>query len=168
MKIIDLKIHEIRAYRNNPRHNDQAVDSVAASIAEFGFKVPIVIDKNNVIVTGHTRYKAAIQLGLEKVPCLVADDLTDDQVKAFRLADNKVGEIATWDWEALDIELGDISLDMEDFGFELKLEDAADEEPIEYENASEELNVDEFSDDKYNCECPKCGFRFEFEEKSDV
>ena len=168
MQIIDLKLHEIKAYKNNPRHNDQAVDSVAASIDEFGFKVPIVIDRNHVIVTGHTRYKAAIQLGLETVPCLIADDLTDDQIKAFRLVDNKVGEIATWDWDALDIELADIELDIEDFGFELKLEDASEEEPVEYDNASEELNVDEFSDDKFNCECPKCGFRFEFEGDADV
>ena len=168
MKIIDLKLHEIRAYKNNPRHNEQAVDAVAASIDEFGFKVPIVIDKNHVIVTGHTRYKAAIQLGLEKVPCLIADDLTDDQIKAFRLVDNKVGEIATWDWDALDIELADIELDIEDFGFELKLEDASEDAPVEYDNASEELNVDEFSDDKFNCECPKCGFRFEFEGDADV
>lgn len=161
MQIIDLKLHEIRAYKNNPRHNEQAVDSVAESISKFGFKVPIVIDRNHVIVTGHTRYKAAIQLGLETVPCLIADDLNDDQIKAFRLVDNKVGEIATWDWDALNIELADIDLDMADFGFELKLEDTADEEPIEYDNSSEELNVDEFSDEKYNCECPKCGFRFE-------
>ena len=161
MKIIDLKLHEIRAYKNNPRHNEQAVDCVAESISNFGFKVPIVIDKDHVIVTGHTRYKAAIQLGLETVPCLIADDLSDDQIKAYRLVDNKVGEIATWDWDALNIELADIDLDMGDFGFELKIEDTADEAPIEYDNSSEELNVDEFSDEKYNCECPKCGFRFE-------
>ena len=119
MKIIDVEIDELIPYENNPRHNDQAVDYVAESIKQFGFKVPIVISKDNVIVTGHTRLKASKQLGLKKVPCIRADDLTEDQVKAFRIADNKVGEIATWDLGKLNIELEDIEIDMGDFGIEL-------------------------------------------------
>lgn len=99
MKIIDVKITSLKEYKNNPRVNDKAVAKVAASIDEFGFKVPIVIDGNNVIICGHTRLKAAKQLGLEVVPCIVADDLTDEQIKAFRLADNKTGEFADWDFE---------------------------------------------------------------------
>jgi DNA modification methylase len=92
---------------------------VANSIKEFGFKVPIIIDANGVIVTGHTRYKAAKKLGMETVPCILADDLTDEQVKAFRLADNKVAEIADWDFELLDDELSQVlDIDMEEFGFE--------------------------------------------------
>lgn len=118
ISIENVSIEEIKPYENNPRNNDDAVDAVATSIKEFGFKVPIVIDVNNVIVTGHTRYKAAKQLGFEKVPCIKADDLTDQQIKAFRLADNKVGEIATWDMERLNIELGDIDIDMSEFGFD--------------------------------------------------
>ena len=103
----------------NPRKNDGAVDAVAESIKQFGFKVPIVIDKNNIIVTGHTRYKAAKKMKLDKVPCIIADDLTEEQIKAFRLADNKVGEIATWDFNALELELSEIeNIDMEDFNFE--------------------------------------------------
>lgn len=90
MKIIMKSIDDIRPYANNPRFNDNAVEYVAKSIKEFGFKVPIVIDKNGEIIAGHTRYKASIELGLKEVPCIVADDLNDEQVRAFRLADNKV------------------------------------------------------------------------------
>ena len=108
MEIINKKIDELKPYENNPRFNDDAVEYVAKSIKEFGFKVPIIIDKNNVIVAGHTRYKASLELGLEKVPCIVADDLSDEQVKAFRLADNKVSEKADWNFELLDDELKDI------------------------------------------------------------
>lgn len=106
-------------YENNPRNNDDAVDAVASSIKEFGFKVPIIVDKNNVIVAGHTRLKAAQKLGLEEVPVIVADDLTPEQVKAFRLADNKVGELATWDFSRLEEELTNIDMDMGAFEFDL-------------------------------------------------
>ena len=105
-------------YENNPRINDDAIDVVANSIKEFGFKNPIIIDKDNVIVCGHTRRLAAIKLGLTEVPCIRADDLTEDQVKAFRVADNKTSELSTWDLDKLKIELGDIELNMADFGFE--------------------------------------------------
>lgn len=118
MEIIELKISDIKTYDKNPRKNEQAVDYVAESIKKFGFKVPIVIDKDNVIIAGHTRYKASQKLGLEKVPCIKADDLSDEQVKAYRLADNKVSEFATWDFELLNEELEDIlDLDMSEFGF---------------------------------------------------
>ena len=119
MQIIEKPIDEIIPYANNPRNNDDAVDKVAASIAEFGFKVPVIVDKNNIIVAGHTRVRAAKKLGLDTVPCVMADDLTDAQVKAFRLADNKVSEFATWDMEKLELELADLEdLQMTDFGFE--------------------------------------------------
>lgn len=118
MNIVELSIHDLVPYENNPRNNIWAVEYVANSIEKFGFKVPIVVDKNNVIVAGHTRYMASKKLGLETVPCIVADDLTEEQIKAFRLADNKVSEIATWDDELLAIELSDIiDIDMSDFGF---------------------------------------------------
>lgn len=120
MNIVELSIHDLVPYENNPRNNIEAVEYVANSIEKFGFKVPIVVDTNNVIVAGHTRYMASKKLGLETVPCIVADDLTEEQIKAFRLADNKVSEIATWDDELLAIELSDIvDIDMGDFGFEL-------------------------------------------------
>lgn len=98
--------------------NDSAVAPVANSIREFGFKVPIVIDKDGIIIAGHTRYRAAKELKLKTVPCIVADDLTEQQVKAFRLADNKVSEFAEWDQDALLEELqGILEVDMSDFGF---------------------------------------------------
>ena len=94
MKVEEMKLSDLKPYEKNPRKNDRAVEPVANSIKEFGFRVPLVIDKDNVIVTGHTRYKAAKKLGLKTVPCIKADDLSDEQIKAFRLADNKVGEIS--------------------------------------------------------------------------
>lgn len=118
MEIIYKKLDEIKPYPNNPRRNDNAVDAVAASIREYGFKQPIVIDVNGEIVAGHTRLKAAKKLGLKEVPCILADDLTPEQVKAYRLADNKVAELATWDLETLDSELLDIeNINMSAFGF---------------------------------------------------
>ena len=120
MNIIDININDIKEYENNPRFNDNAVEAVANSIKEFGFKVPIILDNNNVIVAGHTRLKAAKQLEYEKVPCLVADDLTEEQVKAFRLTDNKVGELAEWDFAKLEEELMAIQdIDMSEFEFEI-------------------------------------------------
>lgn len=119
MEIESIKIEDIKPYENNPRFNDEAVEGVKESIKQFGFKIPMVIDKNNVIVCGHTRYKASVALGLKEIPCIRADDLTDDQIKAFRIADNKVSEVAEWDLDKLQIELEDISLDMSSFGVDL-------------------------------------------------
>jgi site-specific DNA-methyltransferase (adenine-specific) len=119
MEIVYKKIGELKPYENNPRKNDEAVDAVAASISEFGWKVPVVIDADNVIVAGHTRYKAAKKLGIEDIPCIVADDLSDEQVKAYRLADNKVSELAGWDFTALATELSEIpNIEMGRFGFD--------------------------------------------------
>lgn len=124
MNVQEIKLKDIKPYEKNPRKNDQSVDKVANSIKEFGFKVPIVIDKNNVIVCGHTRYKAAKKLGLSVVPCVVADDLTEEQIKAYRLADNKVGEDSEWDIDLLCDELeGIFDIDMSDFGFDLSDEE---------------------------------------------
>lgn len=141
LKITERKIGDIKPYERNPRRNDEAVKYVAESIREFGFKVPIVIDKNGVIVAGHTRYKAGIKLGLKEVPCIVADDLTEEQIKAFRLADNKTAEKAEWDFDLLEEELSELfNFDMEMFGFD---------DPIE---EMEELEADE---DGYEVEIPE-------------
>lgn len=122
MEITYKKLSELHPYENNPRKNDSAVDAVAASIKEFGFKVPVVIDKDETIVAGHTRLKAAKKLKMKEIPCIVADDLTEEQIRAFRIADNKVGELADWDFEALNIELDEITdIDMEQFGFDLDI-----------------------------------------------
>jgi ParB-like chromosome segregation protein Spo0J len=120
LKITYKLVSEIKEYEKNPRKNDGAVDKVAASIKEFGFKNPIIIDKNGIIIAGHTRLKAAKKLGFDKVPTILADDLTDQQAKAFRIADNKVSEFADWDDELLFQELGDIpDIDMTKFGIEV-------------------------------------------------
>lgn len=126
MHIIEKSLQQLQPYEKNPRKNDGAVQAVANSIREFGFKVPLVIDKNHVIIAGHTRYKAALQLGMETVPCVIADDLTEEQIKAFRIADNKVGEIAEWDYNMLESELAEMeSIDMKLFNFDV---DAISEE----------------------------------------
>lgn len=154
MQIIYKRLDELNPYEKNPRKNDQAVAGVAASIREFGFKVPMVVDSNGIIVCGHTRYKAAKELGMEEVPCIIADDLTDDQIKAFRLADNKVSEAAEWDFELLNEELQELNIDMSEFGFiELTDIDAddffTDAEPKEEKEAEEE-----------EIQCPHCGEYF--------
>ena len=129
MEIVNIKTDKLIPYVNNPRHNEDAVEKVMASIQEFGFKVPLVIDKNNVVVTGHTRLKAAKRLGIDEVPCVVADDLSDAQIKAFRIADNKVSEYAEWDEELLkleleqleemDFDLDELNIDYSDFDLDI-------------------------------------------------
>lgn len=143
MKIENWNINDVKPYENNPRKNDEAVEYVANSIREFGFQQPLVVDSDGVIVVGHTRYKAARQLGLEEIPVIVADELTDNQIEAYRLADNKVSEFAEWDFTKLNEELENIDwldVDMTDFGFYLDNikatldefeEDAAVEEEVE-------------------------------------
>lgn len=128
-------IKSIRPYEKNPRRNDEAVDAVAASIKEFGWQQPIVVDKDGVIIAGHTRYKAAKKLKCDTVPVVVADDLTEDQVKAYRLADNKTGELAEWDMPILNEELADLAdFDMAQFGFDAILQEEAQEaEEDDYE-----------------------------------
>lgn len=139
------KVSELIAYDNNPRDNDGAVDAVANSIKEFGFKVPIVIDTKNIIIAGHTRLKACKKLNIEEVPCIIADDLSEDQIKAFRLADNKTGELAKWDLDKLAEELKIIDLNMEQFGFE-DLEDLIENEVEEDDfDETEELPETPFS-----------------------
>ena len=115
MKLIEISLDQLKPYKNNPRKNEEAIEGVAESIKEFGFKVPIIINnlEDKEIIAGHTRYKAGQKLGLDKVPCIVADDLTEEQVRAFRLADNKVAEKSEWDFEMLDEELKQIlNIDM--------------------------------------------------------
>lgn len=141
LKIEMIKVGEITPYEKNPRKNDNAVESVANSIREFGFKVPIVLDKNKVIINGHTRLKASFLLGLKEVPCIIADDLTPKQVKALRIADNKTGELADWDIELLGGEL----LELDDFNFE----DYGFNE-IELMMLTEDVKPDEFDKDMIN------------------
>ena len=128
MEIIYKNIDELIPYDNNPRINDEAVEYVKNSIKEFGFKVPVVIDKDNVIIAGHTRIKASKELGIKDIPCIIADDLTEEQVKAFRLADNKVAEKSMWDYTKLDEELDSIlDIDMSLFDFEKSCQEIKEE-----------------------------------------
>lgn len=150
MNIIEKKLEELTPYENNPRNNEAAVDAVAASIREFGFKVPIIIDKHGVIVAGHTRLKAAEKLGLKTVPVIVADDLNEDQIRELRIVDNRSQELADWDLELMREELETISgIDMSEFGFLLedikKVKEKAEKERTEKEPEVKEI-----------C-CPRCG-----------
>lgn len=152
MKKLEIKyipIDDIKPYKNNPRLNEDAIPYVMNSIKEFGFKNPIILDKNNVIVAGHTRLESAKRLDMKEVPVIYADDLTEEQIKAFRLADNKVAEKSMWDYTKLDEELENIlDIDMSMFDFE----------------NIEETNLDDFFEDNDNkkekesklIECPYC------------
>jgi ParB/RepB/Spo0J family partition protein len=146
MNIIEIGIEEIKPYENNPRINSGAVYAVANSIKEFGFLNPIIIDRNNEIIAGHTRYAAARLLELEKIPAVRVEDLTEDQVRAFRLVDNKTAELSGWDWEKLDKELLKIeNVDIESMGFSLNTED---------------LDIDSLFEEKKKYKCPCCGMEF--------
>ena len=159
LQVVLRDISSISPYANNPRINDQAVEAVAASIREFGWKQPIVIDKDGVIVAGHTRLRAAKLLGETQVPCVVADDLTPKQIKAYRLADNKTGELAEWDMPLLEAELDellgmDMDFDISQFGFDLdEPDDVPDFQPAQQE---EQPRLDQ----KAPITCPHCGQSF--------
>ena len=149
MQIEYFKIDEIIPYANNPRKNDgEAVDRVAASIKEYGFKSPIIVDKDNVVIAGHTRLKAARKLKLDIVPVIKADDLTPAQIKAFRIADNKVSEYSSWDNELLSIELEKL----QEFDFDL---DLTGFEEIEIESLLNEDENEEAKEDDFDVELPK-------------
>lgn len=138
MELEYLSSEELIPYDNNPRDNKKSVDKVAASIREFGFKVPIIIDADNVIVCGHTRLLAAKKLKLDEVPVIRADDLSEEQIRAFRLADNKVGESSEWDIDLLGEELGEIfDLDMSEFGFNLEEPEKKERKDLSAEIATE-------------------------------
>ena len=138
MKVVEVNVDKLTPYAMNPRFNDSAVDAVANSIRDFGFKVPIVADKNGIIVAGHTRLKAAKKLGLKTVPVVYADDLDEEQIRAFRLADNKVSELATWDPEKLEIEMEGFTLmDLQCYGFK----------PLEPRKQNEWFDRDDRDDD---------------------
>lgn len=120
LKIVYLPVEKIKPYKDNPRDNSKAIKKVAASIQENGFRQPLVLDKNKVIITGHTRFEAAKTLGMEKLPCIIADDMSKEKVKAYRIADNKVAEYSTWNDSLLASEmeaLKELGYDLEDTGF---------------------------------------------------
>lgn len=157
MQVENWPVDKVTPYENNPRKNDDAVEYVANSIKEFGFQQPLVVDKDGVLIVGHTRLKAAQQLGITEVPVVVADGFTDEQVKAYRLADNKTGEMASWDWPQLNIELEDIDwmdMNMEKFGFSagVDIDQFFEDAPVS-EGGSTESEPKEI-------QCPHCGMFF--------
>lgn len=142
VEAIDVKLRDIIPYENNPRRNEKAVDAVVNSIKQFGFKNPIIVDENMVIISGHTRRLAALKLSMDKVPVIIAKDLTEEQVRAFRLADNRVASFSSWDEAKLKEEIADINnIDLSDFGFK---KDKIDD--IFREKAEIKTHI-----------CPKCG-----------
>lgn len=157
MKVRLVPIENVKPYENNPRDNDDAVDAVANSIKEFGWQQPIVTDTKGVIIAGHTRYKAAQKLGYTEVPVVVANNLTDEQVKAYRLADNKISELAEWDFGALNEELAGIEdIDMTELGFDDEDLDLADS----WDDSGELDDYDEpkVDDAPKKIKCPHCGY----------
>lgn len=155
-----MDINKLIPYARNPRNNDAAVDKVAASIKEFGFQSPIIIDKENVVIAGHTRLLAAKKLGLKEVPILIADKLTPQQVKAYRIADNKTADYSEFDNELLILEIQEL-IDAE-YNIDLTGFDNVDIEllfkEIEIEEEIKESEFDENIETKY--ECPKCGYKW--------
>ena len=119
-QVVYQDISQIHPYENNPRNNEAAIEPVAQSIKRFGFRVPILIDGKGTIIAGHTRYEAAKRLGMDKVPCIRVDDLTDEQIRAYRIADNKVAEASSWNDDVLRAEmdaLKALDVDLTDTGF---------------------------------------------------
>lgn len=157
MEIINVKTEEITPYENNPRKNEKAVEAVKISIEEYGFRVPVILTKEKVLVCGHTRLKAAKLMGLAEIPAIFIEDLTEEQIKAFRIADNKVSEFSRWDFEKLEAELEEIDIDkfIERY-FSAKTELNSNTESFK----SQEIELGEFNDEKFKYECPCCGFRF--------
>lgn len=149
VSIIYKGISEIIPYEDNPRNNEDAVQTVAQSIQNFGFNVPIIVDSQGVIIAGHTRYKASLYLGLKKVPCIIADWLSEDQVKAFRLVDNKTSELSTWNTDILLQEFEQINMDMDIYGFDFEEIDWDSVEAITEENYEQP--------DLATLCCPFCG-----------
>ena len=142
MKVVEIELRKLIPYENNPRKNEKAVDAVINSIKQFGFKNPIIVDENMVIISGHTRRLAALKLSMDKVPVIIAKDLTEQQVRAFRLADNRVASFSSWDENKLKEEIAEINeIDLSDFGFK---KDKIDD--IFREKAEKKVHI-----------CPKCG-----------
>lgn len=169
MNIVFKNINDLKEYDNNPRINDDAIDKVAKSIEQFGFKVPIVINKDDVIVCGHTRLKASKQLGLKEIPCIIADDLSEEQINAYRLIDNKTSDYSHWDFDKLELELKELEnvkeFKMQDFGF-ISKQDAffnqdTKQEKFEHQDNNDKYNsfVDKFKNNQKlntdDCYTPK-------------
>lgn len=148
--VVMMETGKVRPYDNNPRNNEGAVDYVKESIRSFGFKIPIVVDEDNVILAGHTRLLAALALGMAEVPCVVARGLTDEQKTAYRIADNRAGELTLFDFEKLAAEIGKVQVEAPDI----------DLGGVDIEDTGREIDCDDFGDETFKHECPHCGLKF--------
>ena len=160
MKVANKNLADLTPYAGNAKkHDSTQIANVAESIRQFGFVQPIVIDRDGVIVIGHCRALAAEKLGMQEVPCVCVDDLTPEQVNALRIVDNKSNE-SPWDFDILPDELVDI--DLSDFDFDFGIEDEEETVTSESKEATGavEYGTEDFSDEKFECECPRCGFKF--------
>lgn len=158
MKVDLVDIEKIIPYARNPRKNVVAIDKVAASLREFGFRQPIVVDSNFTVIAGHTRLLAAKKLGLTEVPVHIAEGLTETQIKAYRIADNRIGSEASWDADLLKLEM----TDLHNFGMDVALTgfDAGELEKIMYDQLNPE-QFDSYGEDiETDHECPKCGYKW--------
>lgn len=155
-----IPVSEIIPYENNPRKNEEAAKMAAESIKQFGFNVPILLDRNNVIIAGHTRYKAAIDLGLEKAPCIILD-LDEKLTRQYRIIDNKTSDLSSWDYEKLTYEMDSVpEIDFSVFGLN---NEEDDEEGVEITGSLDEgveLDLEDYEDDQFEFECPYCGFKW--------
>ena len=154
-QIVYKKLSELHLNDRNPRINDNAVDVVAKSIEKYGFKNPLIVDSNGKIWCGNTRFKASKKLGLKEVPCIVADDLTEEQIREYALLDNKTNELADWDFDLLGEELAE--LDLSDFELDWGIEEI---EPLDTNVDDKQPKVDLDKNKEYECTCPNCGFTF--------
>ena len=159
LNIIYKPLENIIEYENNPRKNEEAIEPVMESIKNFGFLIPILLDKNNIIVAGHTRKKAAEKLNINEIPCIYVEELTEEQIKAFRLADNKTAEFSEWDIEKLEKELSEImNIDMENLfhfpDFTADTIDVTDEDFFQENKLQHDKKIK-------TAVCPHCGKEFE-------
>lgn len=169
MNVEYVPVRDLIPYARNPRKNEGSVSAVAASIRQFGFRNPIIVDANGTVIAGHTRLKAAKALKMDVVPVVRVDDLTEEEANAFRLADNKAQELSSWDFSLLMDELTEINgIDMTEFGF-ADVSGEGDKEPERKKTTESrksnlddgyEIDVDSFAEEEFACECPECGFRF--------
>jgi ParB-like chromosome segregation protein Spo0J len=159
MQIESVALNKIIPYIRNPRKNDNAVEKVASSIKEFGFRQPIVVDSENVIIAGHTRFEAAKRLGLDVVPIHVADGLTEQQAKAYRIADNRVSQEAEWDHDLLKLELEEIDNSALTGFEEFEISEILKEINFAPSFENEQQRLDEL--DPKMVECPHCNKEFD-------
>ena len=156
MELKKIELSKIKPYEKNARKNDEAVEYVVKSIQQCDYVAPIILDENNVILAGHTRYKALKKLGYKEAQCVIKSGLSEEQKRKYRLLDNKTNEFAEWDFELLQDELAD--LDFKDLDIDWNIPDFSNSD---YLDEQADINLDNYNSNKRNIECPNCGFKFE-------